>query len=99
MVAESVDILSKMLHQAQIIGSHLDVDISILVLSAFIDLFHLHFFLFPLWNLFSKRKDNKTKQKLSGLNNAGNKGSALGWHHTENTHAVINFFQRKKERS
>lgn len=55
-VAESVDILSKVLHQAQIIGSHLDVDISILVLSASIDLFHLHFFLSLLWKLFSKRK-------------------------------------------
>lgn len=56
-----MDILSKMLHQAQIIGSHLDVDISILVLSASTDLFHLHLFLSLLWNLFSKRKYNKIK--------------------------------------
>lgn len=51
-VAEPVHILSKVLHQAQVMGSHLDVDISILVLSASTDLFHLHLFLFPLWNLF-----------------------------------------------
>lgn len=58
-VAELMHVLSKMLHKTHIIGSHLDVDISILVICPSIYLFHLYFVLFLLWNLYLIKRTQK----------------------------------------
>lgn len=50
-VAEFMHILSEMLHKTQVVGRHLDVDISVLIVGPKVYRFHLYFFPSLLWSL------------------------------------------------